>query len=343
MERMVTALFKKASTSRWVSFCLLPLAFLSLFFFLGIVVRRWWLLRRCRGRSTKAFVITVGNVTVGGTGKTPLIALLLKKIPGLVGVASRGYRRQGKGLYVFEGAACDPLRSGDEAALLARRFPNALFAVCEDKWQAVQALDGKCDVILLDDGLQRYDIPANVSIATVDCGCPDGYGWLLPRGLLREPYSWLSRADCIVCMNPNDSLLRLRAPFTQPTVVAVPKITRFFSADGAACTIPLDRPVALFSGIARPERFRRSMEELGYRVLDHRILPDHGTCSIDEARSWMASVGARHGNAACVATEKDWARQRWPEGMLFSEMELEIIEGEKSLLLLADREYHGAI
>ena len=321
-----TSLLKKASTSRWVSFCLLPLALMSYLFFLGVVIRRWWLLRQRRGRATRSRLIAVGNVTVGGTGKTPLIALLLKRLSGTtVGVVSRGYGRRGTGLYVFEGAACESERSGDEAALLAQRFPKAYFAVCENKWQAVQALDGLCETILLDDGLQRYDIPADSTIATVDCGCPDGYGWLLPRGLLREPYSWLARVSCIVVTNADESLPYLLATFTQPAVVTVPRITRIFSADGATCTIPFDCPIVLLSGIARPERFRRSMEVFGYRVLDHRILPDHGRISVEDVEAWMAQMHSRYGDIVFVATEKDWARQKWPAGMLFSQMDFDII------------------
>ena len=324
---MYTALLKKASTSWWVSLCLFPLALLSSFFYVGVVVRRWWLLRRCRCRTTKAHLITVGNVTVGGTGKTPLIALLLSQLSGVVGVASRGYRRRGKGLYVFRGSECNSEKSGDEASLLARRFPNVLFSVCEDKWRAVQALDGLCDTILLDDGLQRYDIPSDATIATIDCGCPDGYGWLLPRGLLREPFRWLARADYLVITNADKSLpclLASLASFARPIIVTVPKITRFFSADGATRTIPLHGPVALLSGIARPERFRRSMASLGYRILDHRILPDHGTISVEEVQSWMEGLRSRSSGVVFVATEKDWARQRWPDDLLFSEMDLEV-------------------
>jgi tetraacyldisaccharide 4'-kinase len=332
MERLYTKVLRKASTSPFLSLCLFPLTLFSLFFFMGVVVRRWLLLKRRARRTTKARVIAVGNVTVGGTGKTPCIALLLKALPGTVGVASRGYRRRARGLYVSEGAACDPERSGDEAALLGRRFPRALFAVCDDKWRAVQALEGVCETILLDDGLQRYDIPAHLTIATIDCGCPDGYGWMLPRGLLREPYSWLARADYFVITNADESLPNVLAslsPFNRPTIVTVPRITRFFSADGRTCTLPSAHPVALLSGIARPERFRRSMESLGYRVLDHRVLPDHGTIHRRQVQSWMASLRARHSDVAFVATEKDWARHPWTmeDGVLFSEMDLDIISG----------------
>ena len=125
--------------------------------------------------------------------------------------------------------------------------------------------------------------------------------------------------------NADESLPYLLATFTQPAVVTVPRITRFFSADGETCTIPFDIPLALLSGIARPERFRRSMELFGYRVLDHRILPDHGKTSVEEVEAWMEEVHSRYGEIAFVATEKDWARQRWPDGMLFSQMDFDVI------------------
>ena len=182
--------------------------------------------------------------------------------------------------------------------------------------------------------MQRYDIPADCTIATIDCGCPDGYGWLLPRGLLREPFSWLRRADYFVITNADESLPRLLAalaPFARPTIVTVPKITRFFSADGKTCAIPAGGSVALLSGIARPERFRRSMESLGYRVLDHYELPDHGAIPLKEVRLWMATLRSVCGEVVFVATEKDWARHQWSmeDGVLFSEMNLEIISGRE--------------
>lgn len=334
MEEMYTTVLKKASTSRFLSLCLLPFAILSLFFYLGVVVRRWFLLQRRKHRTTKARVLAIGNITVGGTGKTPFITLLLKAISGTVGVASRGYRRKGGGLYVSDGESCDSAMSGDEAALLAHRYPKAVFAVCEDKWRAVQALDGRCETILLDDGLQRYDIPAHLTIATIDCGCPDGYGWMLPRGLLREPYSWLGRANYFVITNADESLPHLLASlahFARPTIVTVPKITRFFSADGKSCTIPSGHSVALLSGIARPERFVRSMEALGYKVLDHHILPDHGTIDQEAIRRWMTTLRAQCRDVVFVATEKDWARHVWSneDNLLFSEMNLEIISGQE--------------
>ena len=133
--------------------------------------------------------------------------------------------------------------------------------------------------------------------------------------------------------NADESLPRLLtslAPFARPTMVTVPKITRFFSADGETCPIPSGCPVALISGIARPERFRRSMESLGYRVLDHYELPDHGEIHREEVQSWMALLRSQCHDVVLVATEKDWARHQWSmeEGVLFSEMNLEIISGQ---------------
>jgi tetraacyldisaccharide 4'-kinase len=290
-------------------------------------------------------VISIGNITLGGTGKTPFIALLLKHLPGNIGLATRGYRRHAKGLYSTKGTFCSPQLGGDEAVLIGRRFPSIDIAVSEDKWEAVHALDGRCDVILLDDGLQRYDIPQHIQIATVDCGCPDGYGWILPRGLCREPFSRLRHVDCIVITNADDSLPALLAslqPFSRPIIVTVPVIERFFSFDGSVYTLARGHTVALFSGIAHPERFRSSMETRGFHVVDHLILGDHADITDEVLLCFAEKVHSCFPDAVFVGTEKDWARKEtWPDILLcFSQMELHVIEGYEVLVQVASGVSH---
>lgn len=341
-ERLFLQSIRAASTSRWISFLLLPLALFSSVFWAITAVRRAFLTTKAKSVNYVTPVIGVGNITLGGTGKTPFIALLMKHLSGRVGLATRGYRRCSRGLYVTRGENCDVLRAGDEAALIAKRFPTTLIAVSEDKQEAVAALDGQCGAIILDDGLQRYDVPQALQIATIDSGCPDGYGWLLPRGLCREPLSRLRNVDYLVITNADHTLPALRSflqRFSRPIIVTAPVIHRFFSPDGS--TYPLERGqrVALFSGIAHPEYFRRSIESLGLSVVDHLIIRDHGEIDGALLQSFAKKVRFSFPEAVFVGTDKDWARSViWPDlPLCFSQMELTIIEGHGPFADLLER------
>jgi tetraacyldisaccharide 4'-kinase len=306
----------------------------SALFFVGVWLRRLFLSTRSQRRSLVTPTVTVGNVTVGGTGKTPFVMLLLRHLRGHVGYVTRGYRRSERKLYLAKGSESTPSQAGDEAVLIGRRFPSTTIAVCESKWEAVQTLDGQCDLMVIDDGLQRYDIPMHVKVATIDCGCPDGYGWLLPRGLLREPFSWLANADYLVITNADETLAPLRQrlePFRRPTIVTRPTIERFFAPDGSTHIVSPGQEMALFSGIARPERFRELMERGGYAVVDHLVFPDHGEVAPSIFESWIASVRVTHPRALIIGTEKDWARhEQWSHhDVLFSQIGLTIIEGHE--------------
>ncbi len=342
LEQWYLRAVQAAEKSWLVALCLLPLAMVSVLFWGAIVLRRALLLRKARSRTLSTPVVSIGNITVGGTGKTPCIALLLRHLSGTVGLATRGYRRTARGLYVAKGAHCSADAVGDEAAMIGRRFPRVTVAACERKWDAVQALDEPCDVILLDDGLQRYDIPQQLQIATIDCTCPDGYGWLLPRGLLREPFSRLQEADYFVITNADASLPALKAslqPFRRPIIVTKPVIQRFFSPDGSDYALGPGQRVALISGIAHPEQFRWTMERMGFHVVDHCIVQDHGEIADARLHHFADTVHAAFPDACLVGTEKDWARRsHWPEiSICFSEMDLHIIEGSEVFAALLRR------
>lgn len=341
-EEVYQRLLKKASHSWAVSLLLSPLALLSGLFFVGVVVRRFFLTAQAKRRKTSTPIVSIGNVTVGGSGKTPFLSLLLSLIPGKIALVTRGYRRSEQGLYITSGACCTPHQGGDEACLIGRRFPSVTIAVSEDKWEAVKMVDGRCDLIFIDDGGQRYDIPQQVKIATVDCSCPDGYGWLLPRGLLREPFSWLRHADYIVITNPTAALPSVRRSLealSRPIIVTAPVLTHFFTSDQKRCDLQKGQKVALFSGIAMPERFCMSMKALGYEVVDHLVLQDHGDISDEVLKRFIARVRSLSPDVVIVGTEKDWARRlSWPEcDILFSHMECTVIDGHEAFTSLLRR------
>ncbi len=339
IENLYVRLIRAAASSWLVSLCLFPLALLSYFFRAAAALRRVVYVRRAGRRTVTTPVISVGNITVGGTGKTPFISLLLNHLTGKIGLATRGYRRAVHGLYVTPGSICSPRRGGDEATLIGRRHPSITIAVSDDKWEAVHSLDGRCDLIVLDDGLARYDIPQRLQIATVDCQCPDGYGWLLPRGLCREPFSRLRDVDYIVITNADASLPALCSslrPFSRPLIVTEPVIQRFFCPDGSTFPLARGQAVALMSGIAHPEYFRRSMVAMGFDVVDHLILKDHADITDKKVLSFAAKVRSSVPDAIVVGTEKDFFRKEtWPAiPLCFSQMELCIIEGHEAFAAL---------
>jgi tetraacyldisaccharide 4'-kinase len=233
------------------------------------------------------------------------------------------------------GEVCDPLRAGDEATLLSRRFPNLAIAVADKKWDAVDALQKICDVIIVDDGLQRYDIPISYSIATVNCQYPDGFGWLLPRGLLREPCSRLSLVDAIFLTYPPslEQARQMHSEYLQkyqtPTCVLAPRVTRYFSPDGASVQLSSGSPVALFSGMAYPDRFRRMMLSCGMQVLDHKVFSDHCPISYDEIERYASLVRSKCSDVILIGTEKDWARMEiWPSvPVVFVQIDFEVLIG----------------
>jgi tetraacyldisaccharide 4'-kinase len=216
-------------------------------------------------------VIVVGNLTVGGTGKTPLVCWLVAHLAERgykPGVVTRGFGGSARDVRRIS-AADDPLVVGDEAVLLARRT-GAPVAVGRDRPAAAQLLVGYgCDVIVSDDGLQHYAMARDCEVVVIDGDRRFGNGWMLPAGPLRETRARLDHADAVV-INGGRALregalgMRLEAK----TAVAL--------RDGAV------RPLRTFAGssvhavagIGNPERFFNMLRSAGIEVAG-RPLADH--------------------------------------------------------------------
>lgn len=339
-------ILEKATRSKVVAFLLLPLTVLSFFFWVGIVLRKHFL----RKHVSKIPIVTVGNVSFGGTGKTPFLLHLLKNINHPLAYVSRGYGRKSTEGFVGKGSTCTYEACGDEAMQVARRFEKTIVSIANDKWEAIQKVPSETRLILLDDGLQRYDIPKELEIATVDVQNPDGYGGLFPRGLLREPVSRLKKVDYLVLTNvpleqdPESVRKEYYEKFHRPILVVSPKIARFFSQDGVTQKILPGTPVALFSAIASPKRVRKSIEKCNLTVIDHLEYPDHMDIEEETLYTFAKKIQTTHPNAILVGTEKDFVKKKcWQElplPLFFSELELEVVAGEEafqSLLCTIER------
>lgn len=216
-------------------------------------------------------VIVVGNLTVGGTGKTPLVCWLAARLAerGFApGVVTRGYGGSLEGVRLVR-AADDAQEMGDEPILIARRT-GAPVAVGRNRPAASQLLvEAGCDVIVSDDGLQHYRLARDCEIVVVDGDRRFGNGWLLPAGPLRESRARLRGADAVVVNGG-----------TEPLAGAIGM--RLEAADAVTLDGAQTRPLARFAGlevhavagIGHPERFFRLLRSRGIGVIEH-ALPDH--------------------------------------------------------------------
>ncbi len=219
-------------------------------------------------------VIVVGNLTVGGSGKTPMTAWLAGRLrdagyrPGIV---SRGYGRRNANASMLVGPGADPVAVGDEPIMLARRTGVPVW-VDRDRVRAARALaeEQGVDVVISDDGLQHHRLPRDIGILMVDGRRRFGNGLCLPAGPLREPRSAAERADFVVVTGGDPQPGEYRMDLVASEVLR--------RVDRPAATRSLQelagRPVHAVAGIADPERFFVALEDAGVEVVRHPF-PDH--------------------------------------------------------------------
>ena len=217
-------------------------------------------------------VIVVGNISVGGTGKTPLVVWIARFLAsqGLrPGIISRGYRGRAQKWPQQVRPDSDPIMVGDEPVLIARTT-GCPVAADPDRLRAARTLVShvECDVLVSDDGLQHLAMGRDVEIAVIDGTRRHGNGRCLPAGPLREPVSRLDSVDLVVTNGPAlDGEFAMR-------LVAEPAE----SLSEASLTRPLegfvDEPVHAICGIGVPERFFRTLERAGLTLIRHAF-PDH--------------------------------------------------------------------
>lgn len=216
-------------------------------------------------------VVVIGNIAVGGTGKTPLTEILIRELRarGLrPGVVSRGYGGRAAAYPLRLSATTLPAEAGDEPVMLHRRTGVPL-VVDPRRARAVASLlaSGDCDVVLCDDGLQHYALARDIEIAVVDGARAFGNGWRLPVGPLREAVSRLRRVDHVVVNGEGQ-------PW--PGAVAMRLVLeewRALGGEGGDAPGPGSRVHAV-AGIGNPERFFQALRAQGYEVVGHAF-PDH--------------------------------------------------------------------
>jgi tetraacyldisaccharide 4'-kinase len=273
----------------------LLLIFLSWLYGKAVVLRRrFYQIGWIRTRRLPARVISVGNLTVGGTGKTPMViavAQRLKERGYNPAVLSRGYGgRAGKGVAVvsdrekiYEG----PEMVGEEPVLIAKRLPGIPVVVGSDRYRTGGYAFQKwgTDLMILDDGFQYLGIEKDVSLLLVDATNPFGNGYLLPRGILREPVEQLKSADGIVLTKVNlvpdvvglaEKIQDIAGPVPIFQAALVPvQLLRLSTGTHSSPNILESKKVVCFSGIGNPVAFRSILEQLGAKIARELVFRDH--------------------------------------------------------------------
>jgi tetraacyldisaccharide 4'-kinase len=276
-----------------------------------------------------ARVVSVGNLTVGGAGKTPVTATLTRLFQTQgkkVAILSRGYGGQNPGVTCIsdgEQIYQKPPAVGEEAYWLARTLPGAAVYTGASRFEAGQIAweRFKPDLFILDDGFQHFQLHRDLDIVLLDAAAPFGNGHLLPRGSLREPQSALAAAQVLILTRfragrHRRTLTGLQAAFPGKAVLTAtiePAAARLFPAGRLETPAVLQGQTLLaFAGLARPEVFRQTLEGLDIRLTSFRTFPDHHPFARAELAALVREAQAA-GAAALVTTAKDWARlgERW--------------------------------
>ena len=262
-------------------------------------------------------VIAVGNLTVGGTGKTPHVEYLLRLLHKYrLATLSRGYKRKTSG-FILADATSTAAQLGDEPFQYHQDFPDVAVAVCEKRVEGVQKLLQQVpgvDAIILDDAMQHRLIKPSFMIMLTDFGRPFFKDFILPAGLLRESRSGAQRADLVVVSKCPEQLTtqemeRYTSRIRKYTSPATPVLFSTFKY-GAAVSIGkaerLTQDVVLLTGIANPAPLRSYLQTQGYRVVKEYSFPDHHTYTTQDLAAVKDDILAGKDQAiSIVTTSKD--------------------------------------
>jgi len=278
----------------------------------------WWRNRRFdQGRNVHRVavpVICVGNLTLGGTGKTPCVEYVARLLRGheyMVAVLSRGY-----------GAEAG---RNDEAMILEENLPDVPHYQDRDRVALAHTAieESESEVLVLDDGFQHRRLARDLDVVLIDATDPWGSGYLFPRGGLREPRKNLKRAGIVMITRCDSVSVEKIGELTSevnrlaPGVAVVrtihAPIELLNGANQTSATGLAGRTVAAFCGIGNPEAFRRTLQGIGANVVDFRSFPDHHPYrreDVDDLIRWASTLPA---DAWIATTQKDWVKLRVSE------------------------------
>lgn len=245
-------------------------------------------------------VICIGNFTVGGAGKTPLalaVANMLRELGLSPAFLTRGYGGRLAGPNEVDPERHQAIDVGDEPLLLARAAPTF---VSRNRREGAKAIEASgASVIIMDDGFQNPSLAKDLALIAVDGDLGLGNGRVFPAGPLRAPLAFqIARAQAAI-------LIGRGANCAPPLRDVLPLIKAEIQPAGDTAWLR-ERPILAFSGIGHPEKFFKTLREMGAQLVGEQIFPDHHPFTEAEALSLMKS--AAESSAQLVTTEKDWVR-----------------------------------
>ena len=260
------------------------------------------------------FVLSIGNLNVGGTGKTPMTEYLIRLLGEHYRIVtlSRGYGRKTRG-YRIAGETDSARTIGDEPYQLFRKFPNIHVAVCEERAVGIPFILADypdTDVILLDDAFQHRPVKPQLSIMLTSFDKPFFQDWVLPAGRLRESRKGAARADVIVVTKcPETMPEKIRQGYVDKIRAYAPDTPVFFSRIAYRQPVGnngrLKGKVVLFSGIANPAQLRDYVDQ-HFEVVKEYTFRDHYPFNSDDIEN-LVNNAMREG-ASLLTTEKDFRR-----------------------------------
>ena len=312
-------------------------------------------------------VISVGNITAGGTGKTPVVEIFareLQKQGRRVAILSRGYRKKELPWYkkfeekylpprvVSDGEQLllDSEMGGDEPYMLASNLPGVVVLVDKDRVKsgkyAIRRF--KSDILILDDGLQYQKLKHHVDVVLVDKTNPFGNGNMLPRGVLREPVKNLKRGDFIFISKSDGNSQELRKEIREINKTAdiiecrhKPRFMRnVYSGEEISLEWLKGKRVASLSGIAVPQSFEHSLRKMGAALIGVERYADHHRY---QAQEIIDAINKAHklGAVALITTEKDAVRfpklNRTAVPVYYVRVDIEIVNGANNFKDAIDR------
>jgi tetraacyldisaccharide 4'-kinase len=345
--------FKKKNMLFWV--CAPVLYILSVFYFLvTLFLKLLYKIRIFPSYKPRCKVISVGNITLGGTGKTPLVEWIVDRLiqndknPGII---IRGYKRPKTKKVGIVSKQSGYFDIGDEASMLKENFSDIKIAVGRDKIKSAKELEKVgCKAIVIDDGFQHWRLRRDLDIVTIDCSCPIFNQLLLPLGRLREHLSSLRRADILVLTKTNLSecdfeniknnfyrinprLLIIKSIY-QPESLHDLKTNQCFPANSDKLK---DMQVFILAGIANPIYFDKMISNLNFKIKRELIYPDHYEYKASDV-NFIMELAREIRVDAVVTTHKDAVRLKSfinlfkSVNLFYLKVKLEVVEGEKELL-----------
>ena len=304
---------------------------LSALYGFGDKLNKW--LQRSPYTINEAYTISIGNLTTGGTGKTPATIYLAKLMlsEGLqVGILSRGYggSLSKTGALLSDGTQilCSVTEAGDEPVIIARNVPGAKTAICRERYLAAQIIRQSFDAnfFLLDDGFQHYRLSRDLDIVLIDATNPFGNGKLLPHGILREPIESLKRSD-IVILTKTDLVDESKLKELEELIIFKSGHEKVFHSshqilglvsgsvsyenNGEDKVEPIEKikgkRVWAVSGIGNHNAFEESLIKTGAEEVQSITFRDHHNYSDDDIKNIMCRISK---GDIIVTTEKDYVK-----------------------------------